>query len=109
MAALLALAAIAAPASAAYRCSVDGEVRPSCCCPSPPPAPALRAACCEIRTSHDVGTPALPEATGTAPLAHALAPAAVATLQATSAPPRPRPRSLHTGPPLRLLTHSFLL
>jgi hypothetical protein len=108
LAALVALVTIAAPASAAYRCTVDGEIRPDCCCPSPPPAPALRAACCELRPGHGVSVPTLADQATSMPLA--VAPVAVAVVAPPSARPAPRPRpDHHTGPPIRLLTRAFLL
>ena len=101
------LVAGAATAGASYRC--DLIVRPDCCCPASSAAGARPADCCEIRR-HE-GQPATV----------ALAPpqdgehVAVAPPGRAAPPPAPRPApplaipARGLGPPIRLLTQSFLI
>jgi hypothetical protein len=111
----LLLVIVSLPTQMMMRCRMDGQVRERCCCPADQngsPAPALQAPdCCD----REVATRSVPTAR---PTPEASAPVVVATLipyPDAAADRRGAVRALRDsrpareGPPIRLLTQTFLI
>jgi hypothetical protein len=110
------------PGEMQLRCSMDGLLRPTCCCPQKPeaetPGPVVKAAdCCDPVVAQDA-RPAAAEAAR--PATRDLVPVATTAIVAPSLPSLASPIErldrawqrhgpAREGPPIVLLKHAFLI